>query len=115
MAIAAHWTVDCMGKLDFDGPILIIRSRYWPRGGSHLEINTFSPDLMRDGSHPSRQDIKPSAHSEIIIRDREEDHDQTIVEEDFEAETEVEVKNQLEAWANEQRDRIIRAIVREFG
>lgn len=31
--INARWTDDCQGKKDFDGTIIDISSRYWPRGG----------------------------------------------------------------------------------
>lgn len=103
MSIAAHWTPDCQGKQDFDGPIITVSTRYWPRGGG---FSTFNP--AEGWKHnEDRPEIKPSAKCEIILHDVEEDHNQTLAECDFEAETEDEVKQQVEVWANEQRDKLV--------
>jgi hypothetical protein len=111
MGIAASWTHDCNGKQDFDGPIIEISTRYWPRGGGFMGFDTAT---CRFEENEDRPEIKPSAHSAIVLRDIEEDHDRTIAESDFEAETEAEVKRQVEEWANAQRQRIIAALDREF-
>ena len=33
MNVPAKWTDDCQGKKDYDGKILCLSTRYWPRGG----------------------------------------------------------------------------------
>ena len=107
MSIAARWTPDCQGKQDFDGPIIVVSTRYWPQGGGYLEFERHTRHWRENEDRP---EILPSAHCAIIIRDREEDHDLTIAEAEFEAKTEEEVKRRVESWANEKRNRIIRAL-----
>ena len=33
LKVSARWTNDCSGKKDFDGRIVDLSTRYWPRGG----------------------------------------------------------------------------------
>ncbi len=96
--IAAYWTPDCQGKQDFDGPIIEINTRYWPESWID-EFDTIEGWV--------KVKSKPSAHSEIILRDREEDHDKTIIDGYFVAETEDEVKKQVEDWANKQHRKMV--------
>lgn len=95
----AKWTDDCQGKKDFDGDILSISTRYWPRGGGigfltqkndHIEI-----------SHNENQNIKPSAKSSLVLW-ISEDKSIDLISQEFEADTEQEVKEAVEKWARQQ-------------
>jgi hypothetical protein len=83
----AKWTPDCNGKQDFDGPLLTISTRYWPAWKS--------------------SDNRPSASAAIVVNHgiphpEEEWADySTLAEADFAADTETEVKAQVEAWVRE--------------
>jgi len=120
MKIDARWTDDCCGKKDYDGEILSISTRYWPAGGGFLEINR-GPDGVSVHGPGHRPDIKPRAHSSILLRYRVDDEgercveDLTLVEAEFEADTEDEVKRQVEVWAQEQMDRAVHCLQAEFG
>jgi|ERR1051326_527863 hypothetical protein len=116
LRLDAKWTDDCQGKKDYDGPILSISTRYWPRGGSALIFDSNRPEL---GLHkPDRPDIKPSATSSLVINYSDADGDSDylkLIEKDFEAETQEEVQAQVEAWAQEQMDRTVTLLRKEFG
>ena len=100
----AHWTDDCQGKKSFDGFVVLIDTRYWPR------------NYDRDG--------KPSAKSSIDINFKDEDgqylvygygDNESLIEADFKADTEEEVKAQVEIWVQTQFERIVTALRKEFG
>ncbi len=115
LKLDARWTDDCQGKKDYDGDILSISTRYWPRGGSALVFDSSHPEL---GLHkPDRPDIKPSAHSSLMLRYADADGDADdlkLIEKEFEAETQEEVQSQVEAWAQEQMDRAVAVLRKEF-
>lgn len=114
--INARWTDDCQGKKDFDGPIVDISTRYWPRGGG-FHFSTGRGDFQ--SSADAFPQVKPSAHSSIRILRRDEDGEygegDDLLSASFEADTEDEVKAQVEAWAAEQYARIGRALRAEFA
>lgn len=108
MKLQAEWTDDCQGKKDYDGDILSISTRYWPRGGGFWLV-----EIRPDGSwgDETRPHILPSAKSSLLLR--HDDHDYTtLVEQEFEAETQEEVQRQVEEWAQAQMDRVV-AILRQ--
>ena len=87
----AKWTDDCQGKKDFDGRLVSISTRYWP--------SNYSKDGRR------------SANASIVINHGEPDQYGfadylTIAEQDFNGETEEEVKRQVERWVNERLQEI---------
>lgn len=101
--IPAEWTDDCQGKKDYDGTIIKLNSRYWP-----------SVDYTLSGGNCT----KPSAQSCIAIywNDNPEDKEYDpryidVIKQDFEGETEAEVKLKVEIWAKSQYDKITSAIV----
>lgn len=115
MKIAAKWTDDCSGKKDFDGAILRISTRYWPRGGGFYVLDS-------SGFHgnDARPEIKPSATSKIVLyhgepTDGSYGRSVTLSERDFEFETQEEVQSAVEAWADDQFRRIRSALEKEFG
>ncbi len=58
MRLAAKWTNDCQGKKDYDGSIVRITTRYWPRGGGFT--------ILRGGvaeEKDTRPDIRPAGDS----------------------------------------------------
>lgn len=93
------WTNDCQGKKDYDGELVYVSTRYWPRGGGFhiLDEKGFRPSIE------TRPDLRPSAHSSIMLNTTEDYDDQPILaERDFEGDTEEEVKAAVEAWVAEQ-------------
>ncbi len=98
--VEIKWTPDCQGKWDYDGDVVNVSSRYWPRGGG---FHTFSREVGWEGNE-ARPDIRPSATSSIYIgEDR-------IASHDFEGDTEAEVKASVEAWVAEQVTRVTAAV-----
>jgi hypothetical protein len=101
----AQWADDCCGKKDYDGDIISISTRYWPRGGGH--------GFMFDTNHPERgcQDIKndepPSACSSLILLIKGYPDFITLAEKRFVADTPEEVQAQVERWAQKQMNRLI--------
>lgn len=117
--IAAQWSDDCNGKKDYDGPILSLSTRYWPRGGGFMVFDTANPNLgLRDSA--DAYDTCPSAASSLLLTiatgdDPEDTTDLFLAREEFEGETYEEVRQKVESWAQTQMDRVIKALVGEFG
>jgi hypothetical protein len=121
MKPAARWTPDCQGKWDYDGRLVSISTRYWPRGGG---FHVYDPKQAERGLHPSYEDhpeIKPSACASIHIKCGEPDEngyneDYAILsKKEFEADTEAEVKAQVEAWVKSEYLKIVNCLLREYG
>lgn len=106
----AHWTNDCQGKQDFDGPLLSVSTRYYP-GPANKNHGTLV--LHRGKETVLPYGAKPSAHSSIILRigPREPDDgggDYLVWrEKKFEGETEALVKMDVETWTANQMIEII--------
>lgn len=113
----AMWTNDCQGKKDFDGPIISISSRYWPRGGGISVLRPGSIELETNAD----QTIRPSAKSSVILHigPREEDDgggdSVDLCSEDFEAETQEEVQAMVEAWADRKANEVADILLKHFG
>lgn len=106
MQPCAKWTDDCQGKKDYDGRLVSISTRYWPRGGGFLVIDKGRIEEDKDRPH-----IKPSAKSSIVVNFGEpDDHgfadSLTLIEAEFSGNTEAEVKGKVEDW--------VRSIFREI-
>jgi len=110
LKLNAKWEDDCCGKKDYDGDILRISSRYWPRGGSTLSFNTATPEL---GLHHVDDGNKPSATSNLLLYAN--GGYLVLATKDFEAETFEEVAAQVEAWAQEQMDKAVAALRTAFN
>jgi hypothetical protein len=91
--LRAEWTNDCQGKKDFDGEIVTLSTRYWPRGGGF--------GLMVRN--------EPSAKSSILL------DGECVTSEEFDGETFEDVAAQVEAWAKEQHAKIVAAIENLFA
>ena len=106
--LPAEWTDDCQGKKDFDGDLVSLSTRYWPAGGG---MWIFEPGRgMNTNPHP---EIRPSAKSSILLN---YSGDYVIfAEQEFEADTQAQVQDLVEAWAKEQYQRVIAALTKEFG
>jgi hypothetical protein len=116
MKIDVQWTKDCQGKQDYDADILSISSRFYPRGGGFHFFDSRNPNAGLQGNE-ARPEIKPSASSSLLLRYQEPDgsgEDLTLAEAEFEAETEEEVKSQVEKWAQDQMDRVVTLLKNEF-
>lgn len=117
LTVPARWTNDCQGKKDFDGNLVVVSTRYWPRGGGfHISRGGYfvaSADLYPD--------VRPSATSHIAIRHGDPGEDGygsdliDLVARDFEADTQEEVQAQVEAWVAAQFARVIRVLRHEFS
>src|SRR4051794_15112599 len=89
------WTPDCQGKWDYDGALIRVSTRYWPRGGG---FSIYDGGEFRTNEN---QEIRPSANSTIYLGE-----DEVLVEQDFEGDTEAEVKCAVEVWVAAQFNRI---------
>ena len=107
MKVKAQWTDDCNGKKDFDSEIVGLSSRYWPLGGGFREFDTVARKFI-----DLNLDIKPSASSEIYIATDE--GDVTLAVKEFEGGDFEDVSAQVEAWVQEQMNRIVGALKKEF-
>lgn len=111
--VPAQWTDDCQGKKDYDGHLVSLSTRYWPRGGGFLL-------LRADGGiedNDARPEVRPSANATVYLGSTEDDYlDDAVVlaKQDFEADTQEEVQRQVEEWAAKQYGRIAEALLREF-
>lgn len=103
--LSAKWTDDCQGKKDYDGNIVCISTRYWPRGGGFMLFDPNADKKIQDNE--DRPEIKPSAHSSICLVDGGIDENVPLIEKEFEAETEDEVKESVEKWAAEEMKKIV--------
>lgn len=112
MKFFAEWTDDCNGKKDYDGPIVEVSTRYWPRGGSFMLFDKSQPELGMQGSE-TRPDIKPSARSSILLR-HGEINSVMLATKSFEAETEDEVLAQVENWVQEQYDVLVQILRSQY-
>lgn len=114
----AKWTDDCCGKKDYDAPIIAISTRYWPRGGGYF-TTTIEPGkpIILEGDD-KRPEIKPSANCSLVLVVKQEGYDPgdqiCLVEQQFEGETFEEVSGQVEAWAQNVMDRVVKAVKHEF-
>lgn len=108
LRVPAEWTDDCQGKKDFDGELVSLSTRYWPKGGG---ISMLSRET---GWVDNPFDCKPSAKSSILLRHADGDY-VIFAQKEFEADTIEAVKAQVEEWAAQQYQRIIKALTQEFG
>ena len=111
MDLQIEWTNDCQGKKDFDGDLVAISTRYWP--GHAFVLNATHPE---DGIQQVPAGL-PSAKSKVRLFDGHPHHNgwsETLLEKDFEGDTFAEVAAQVETWAQEQAERIVKAMRTEF-
>lgn len=106
LPLNAEWRDDCQGKKDYDGEILRISTRYWG-----------SRDYRIVGGNLT----KPSAKSSLMLSYRANDELPTydpgyinLVEQEFEAETEAEVKALVEAWAQQKMNEVVQLLMDKF-
>lgn len=109
----ATWTDDCQGKKDFDGIAVGISCRYWP--GYATVFNAAEPEK---GLHTIRTG-SPSARATLYINHGEATRGYwdafILAAEDFAADTEDEVRRQVEGWVESQFDRMVAALRKEFS
>ena len=115
--IKAEWTDDCSGKKDYDGDIISLSTRYWPAGGGFSVFDREHPELGLQGNE-TRPGIRPSAKAEIVVQYADKDGDvdyYTLATEEFEADTEAEVKLAVEKWAQSQFENIVSCLKNYYG
>jgi hypothetical protein len=109
----ATWTDDAQGKKDYDGGIVSISTRYWPRGGSALVVTRTRTDVtIQDAS--ARPAIPPSATSSLILHWEGYPGYLTLTSADFAGETFAEVAAQVERWAQQQMDLVVGLLRQAF-
>lgn len=118
LKVPAKWTDDCQGKKDFDGDLVTLSTRYWPRGGGFtILLHDGRAGVTEFQENDTRPEIRPSAHSSIYIGSRANeyyDESEQLIEAEFAADTQEEVQRQVEEWAAQQFARIADALRREF-
>ena len=110
MKVPAMWTPDCQGKQDFDGQLVSLSTRYWPRGGGFTLIASRGGGLEENDTRPQ---VRPSAHAKIYLGSTDNEFYGEAIklcDIETEADTEEEVKAQVEAWVAEQFERIGNAL-----
>lgn len=108
MKLEAEWTDDCQGKKNYDGNIVSISTRYWPRGGGFLLMTRTPGHATTFEDNDDRPEIKPSAKSHVTIW---HDGDSTdLATKEFEGDTFEEVESQVESWAQEQFEKVVAAV-----
>ena len=116
MTVPARWTDDCQGKKDYDGHLVTLSTRYWPRGGGfHILGGEFRELTSSADAFPG---TPPSAKATIYLGSTDDDYyddAELLIEQEFEAETQEEVQHAVEVWAHEQYARIAAALRREFA
>lgn len=97
----AEWADDCLGKKDYDGPLLNISCRYYPGpdGGGTMTYDTATEQFGTVAYGPY-----PTAIASIELRHGIPDDGDYKVwrEKEFVGHTEEEVKASVEAWVAEQ-------------
>ena len=112
MKLEISWTDDCQGKKDYDGDIVAVSTRYWP--GPATVFDTAHPGL---GLHEIPGG-KPSARCSIILSNGYPYHNsetEPLIEKEFEGDSFGAVAAQVELWAQEQMDRVEKALRAEFN
>ena len=105
MKPTAKWTDDCQGKKDYDGSLIDISTRYWPRGGGFSVLTAERQWLGNE----ARPDVRPSASASLLLRYIDDGGDEDyidLVEQSFEAETQEEVQRAVEAWVQAKFDEV---------
>lgn len=108
LKVPAEWTDDCQGKKDYDGELVSLSTRYWPAGGG------FSMFSRETGWVDNPADCKPSANAKILLRHAGDDY-VIFAEQEFEDASLEAVKAKVETWAEQQYQRVIKALRAEFG
>lgn len=103
--IRPEWQHDCQGKQDYDADIIRLSCRFYPRGGGFSILNQGAWQ-----ENDSRPEIKPSAIASIVWGEGAVE----LATANFEGDTEVDVKADVEAWAAEQIASL-RAALARFG
>lgn len=99
----AVWTDDCQGKKDFDGYVVILSTRYWPANYSSKGLCSANCSFeLQHGEPYSAYDNKYT------------DDNITLIEKEFEAATEGDVKEQVELWASEKFNEIAELLINHF-
>ena len=103
MSIECEWLPDCMGKQDYDYAAVNILCRMYPRGGGFFEV-TRTGGVVEVLGNDGRPHIRPSALASVYLCGEE------VAGASFEEDTEEAVKALVEAWAQEQAEKITAAI-----
>ena len=66
---ALTWTQDCMGKQDYDGPIVHVSTRYWPDYTAHSAILIGETEIFKKDFIGSSE-VECKVQVEAWVRER---------------------------------------------
>lgn len=101
MKLDAEWKPECQGKQDYDATLLNLSCRLYPRGGG---FSHYRPSTGKWEENADRPTLPPTAYASIVLQGRD------LAKVEFTGETEEEVKAKVEAWAEEQFQKLVRAL-----
>lgn len=110
MKIHAVWTDDCGGKKDYDCDLISLSTRYWPQGGGFFVL-----DSTGFHGNEARPEIKPSAKASLRLGDLCNGPYIDLISEEFEGDTEAEVKAKVEEWAQSEYEKLIALVSSHYG
>lgn len=107
-----EWKPDCMGKQDYDGTLVSLSCRMYPRGGGFLQVDTWTGETKGNEDRPS---IPPEATVSILLGDPCCESYEALATAFFVGETEAEVKALVEKWADGMIARVEVAVRQAFA
>jgi hypothetical protein len=111
-----HWTDDCCGKKDCDGPVVLFDSRYWPAGGSAL-IVVNKPGKSHIGQEQnSEPDMAITSLYLCFYEEGYEPGDRIELAESgyLKGDSFEDVKTKVEVWQQEQFDRLVEILKQHY-
>lgn len=91
-----EWVPDCLGKQDYDGTLVSLSCRMYPRGGGFSQVDTRTGEVKGNEDRPA---IPPEAMVSILLGDPCGGPYDVMATASFQGETEEEVKTKVEEWS----------------
>jgi phage FluMu protein Com len=111
-----HWTDDCCGKKNCDGPVVCFDSRYWPAGGSALVVVN-EPDKFHIGQEQNGEPATAitSLRLTFYCEGYEPGDNITLAESGYlKGNSFEDVKDQVETWQQEQFNRLVEILKQHY-
>lgn len=107
-----EWVPDCHGKQDYDGTLVSLSCRMYPRGGGFIQVDTKTGEVEENSDRP---DIPPEAEASILLGDPFQGPYETLAYVYFQCETEEEVKAKVEEWSASMIAKVEAAVRQAFA
>lgn len=91
-----EWIPDCHSKQDYDGTLVSLSCRMYPRGGGFIQVDTKTGEVKENSDRPT---IPPEATVSILLGDPCGGPYETLASAYFVEETEEKVKALVERWS----------------